>query len=137
MKYLPSVEQSLRIITWTFVLTIIYHLAIIFQFIPFEFVWGGRLTSEKEMYQFESVSLLLNIVFLVLSMTLLRKKEMRKKTVVKVIFYLFAVLFLMNTAGNMVAISDFEKYIFTPVTLIVALLCLRIAVGDKGQSTSS
>lgn len=137
MNYLPSVETSLLIITWSFTLTILYHLAIIFQIVPFEFVWGGRLTTEKEMYQFESVSLLLNILFLTISIILLRDSSKRKKTIVKVIFYLFTVLFLMNTIGNMVAISAFEKYLFTPVTFIMALLCLRIAIGDKSQSTSS
>jgi hypothetical protein len=49
------------------------------------------------------------------------------------IILLFAVLFSLNTIGNLFAKSKFELYFFTPLTFILAVLCLRIVM-NKSQN---
>ena len=44
----------------------VFHTLVLFKIIPYSIVWGGRLKTDIEMYKFESVSLMLNSVFLVL-----------------------------------------------------------------------
>jgi hypothetical protein len=39
-------------------------------------------------------------------------------------------LFLANTAGNLASKNELEKRIFTPLTLVLALFSLRVAVGS-------
>ena len=95
MKWIPNVDKSLRILTWTFIATIGYHISILLQIIPYEYAWGGRLKSEQEMFQFETFSLLLNVLFLVFSIVLLKKKALQKTKLIKAVFYVFAALFFL------------------------------------------
>ena len=43
--------------------------------------------------------------------------------------WLIALLFLLNTVGNLFALDVREAVIFTPVTLLAALLAMRVALG--------
>lgn len=40
----------------------------------------------------------------------------------------FVLLFVLNTFGNLLAESMFEKLVFTPLTLISSILLLRIVL---------
>ncbi len=56
--------------------------------------------------------------------------DKRPPLLLRIIFWLMFFLFSLNTLGNLMAESMFEKALFTPVTLILAVLCLRIVL-DK------
>ncbi len=49
-------------------------------------------------------------------------------------FWLMAGLFALNTVGNLLSTNPFEKYTFTPITLLLPLLCLRLALGRSSVS---
>ena len=38
-----------------------------------------------------------------------------------------ALLFSMNTIGNLLADTNFEKFVFTPITVLLALLSWQLA----------
>lgn len=101
----------------------LFHLLIIFGAIPYEITWGGRLKSINEMYAFESLSILINLFFALL---LLRKGSYLQKpfssSTVNIGLWVFAVLFGLNTLGNLVAQTNFEKA-FALVTLTYCI-CL-------------
>jgi hypothetical protein len=68
---------------------------------------------------------------------LLRGNYIKNKIPEKILNWLigfYAVLFAFNTIGNLFAKTDFELYVFTPLTFISALLCLRILIKDKQHS---
>ena len=94
--------------------------------------WGGRLTNDTEMYVFEGVSIILNLV---LGITLLIKanylKQMIPLKMVHVILWVFLILFALNTVGNLFAKTKFEK-ILSIVTLASALLLWVILKAKKG-----
>ena len=103
-------------------LATIFHLLILFRFIPFEITWGGRLKTVEEMYVFETISILINSFFIFI---LLQKGEyiryfLGKKTVT-LILWVFFTIFVLNTIGNVFAETYFEK-IFTILTLLNAIL---------------
>ncbi|MBE0639732.1 MAG: hypothetical protein IH598_14535, partial [Bacteroidales bacterium] len=50
--------------------TIVFHVLIVLRLIPYSFIWGGRLKSDRQMYVFEAFSISLNAAFLILMMTL-------------------------------------------------------------------
>jgi hypothetical protein len=111
----------------------LFHLAIIagilfFDFAPVEFLWGGRLETAEELLNFEIGSLLINLV--ALFFTAIRagylKIPVLQKAAVVVMWFLF-VLFFLNTIGNILAESGFEKF-FTIITVILALFTLRLAL---------
>lgn len=113
----------------------IFHMAILFKVIPYEITWGGRLRSDSEMYVFESISLAINLF---LGLVLLIKGEYVKQIlplkIVNLILWAFLVLFILNTIGNLVAKTNFEKY-FAILTLSFSILIWIILNKSKKLRT--
>ena len=101
-----------------------YHLLILFKLIDYRMVWGGRLHTTSEMYQFESFSLFINL--LILSILLLDFKTNITKTYIQFVYWILAVMFVLNTLGNVISINFYEKIIFTPITLISSISCFML-----------
>lgn len=119
-----------------FSLTIIFHLLVIIQIIPFEIVWGGRLTSVQQMYVSESISVALNLLFLVI--VLVKTKFLNwpiPPKVITVFLWLMFALFLLNTLGNLLSVSSLEKKIFTPITILLSIFCFILALPIKKESS--
>lgn len=118
-------------------LVTVFHVLILIRLIPFEITWGGNLKTVEEMYVFETLSILINLFFVFI---LLQKGEymryvMGRKTV-NVILWIFFVLFVLNTIGNLFAETNFEKF-FTLLTLTSAILIWliqRTAATPKNSS---
>lgn len=104
------------------IFSLIFHLCIISQLIPYSIVWAGKLTSEKEMYQFESISILINFIYALLIFVELKKS----RPITKILLWIFVLLFSLNTIVNLFAESKLEMLIFTPYTFILALFTARI-----------
>jgi hypothetical protein len=94
-----------------FVLALVYHGLVLMQVVPMDMAWGGRLKTLEELYVFESISITINVLFLYGVWT---KKRL---------FYaLIAIIFALNTIGNLVAVNFWEMVIFTPITAISAFI---------------
>lgn len=108
----------------------VFHTLILLQLIPYPYVWGGRLTSEQEMYLCELVSV---IALSLLSLLLLARMKQRQKptatqSVKKAInagLWCFVALFALNTLGNVLAETYFEKA-FSVVTLAMCWLIYKV-----------
>lgn len=101
---------------------LIFHLLIITGIIPYDIVWGGRLHSREEMIRFEVVSIALNIVCL--SAVLLKLNDRKKIIPIKWIngiLWGMALLFTVNTVGNLYSDNHWERIIFTPVTILLTI----------------
>lgn len=107
-------------------LVIVFHICIIIKLIPYNIAWGGRLTNDSEMYVFEAISILINVF---LSWILLMKGNFMKfKLSIKIlnfILWIFFVLFVLNTIGNILAKTNFEKC-FAVLTALSAILIWKI-----------
>ena len=100
----------------------LFHILILVRVIPFEITWGGRLKSVEEMYVFETLSILILSFFI---FVLLQKggyigSFWGKKTINRVL-WIFFVLFVLNTVGNVFAKTEIEK-LFTLITLANSVL---------------
>lgn len=130
---LISQRLALNIMLALLSIVMIFHLSVLTQLIPYTIVWAGKLNNLQEMRVFESVSLLLgtfNIAVFLMKGNYIRHKISMK--FINGIIWFFVLLFSFNTVGNLFAKSDFELYVFTPLTFISALLCLRIVWIKKG-----
>ena len=106
-----------------------YHLIILAELIPYEAVWGGRLKSIEQMRQFEVFSIAINLFMLVVILIKgVYIKIKIPKLIINTLLWIFAILFAFNTVGNLFSVSIWETIIFTPITLISAVLCLRLAL---------
>lgn len=112
-------------------LVIVFHICIIIKLIPYNIAWGGRLTNDSEMYVFEAISILINVF---LSWILLMKGNFMKfKLSIKIlnfILWIFFGLFVLNTIGNILAKTNFEKC-FAVLTALSAILIWKIIKQKK------
>jgi hypothetical protein len=110
---------------------ITFHILIIIKVIPYEITWGGRLKNDQEMYVFESVSILINLL---LGFVLLIKGNYISVRISNAflsgILWFFLIVFVLNTVGNLFAKTNFEKS-FSVLTLLFAIL---IAIVIRGKS---
>lgn len=54
-----------------------------------------------------------------------------KPMLIRVSLWLMAGLFALNTVGNLFSNNDFERIIFTPVTLLLSIACVYLALQYK------
>ena len=105
---------------------ILFHIAIIAKVIPYNIAWGGRLQNDQEMYVFEAVSILINAFLgLVLLMKANYIKFRFREKAINIILWIFLVLFVLNTIGNLFAKTNFEKS-FAVLTFVFAILIWMI-----------
>lgn len=120
MKLAPS--TAIKILVGITAAAIFFHLLILVKVIPYEITWGGRLQSDAEMYVFEAISILVNGFYI---FVLLQKgdfiREIFSQKAVGIILWVFFGLFVLNTLGNLVAETNFEKG-FAVLTLVNAVL---------------
>lgn len=104
----------------------VFHMCIIVKVIPYNIAWGGRLKTDIEMYRFEIISVFVNIfLILVLLMKGNYLKFQFSKKVINIILWLFFFIFILNTIGNILAKTTFEK-LFSVLTLVLAILIWNI-----------
>ncbi|TGL35276.1 hypothetical protein EHQ52_12470 [Leptospira koniambonensis] len=109
--------------------SLIFHTIIISGAVPFSIVWGGRLETWEQMIVFESISILLNSLFLIVIALDSRYIKFRiPRRVVRIAIWIMAAVFSLNTIGNIFSLNSTETVIFTPVTLVIALCCLVLVL---------
>ena len=105
---------------------ILFHALILVKVVPYKIAWGGRLKTDSQMYVFEIVSIGINLF---LSWVLLLKANILTNGLslkaVDWTLWVFLVLFIANTVGNLFAKTLLEKY-FSVLTLILAALIFLI-----------
>lgn len=127
MKF-PSARQSLFIMIALLSVVMLFHILVLFGVIPFGVTWGGQLNSVEEMYVFETISLAVNLFLIVV--LLLKGQYIKNQISVKWlngIILLFAILFALNTVGNLFAKASVEMIVGGLLTFVSAILCYRIA----------
>ena len=111
------------------ILMVAFHALVLAGVVPHDYVWGGNIQSESQMWVMESTSLLLNLIMAFVMIVRYRQiTRNRKNAFVAVLIWLMVVLFGLNTVGNILAEEWLEKLIFTPITLVLVILCLRAAL---------
>lgn len=117
---------------WLVIISLIglfYHFLVITQIVDYKYAWGGRLQNINQMYQFEAGSVVVQLfLFTLIIISAKFKPNDKVSRLFKILFYLLAIIFLLNTFGNLVAFSLFEKILFTPLTLLSSIFAWRLAV---------
>jgi len=110
-------------------LLIIFHVLVLSSIIPYEYVWGGGLDSQIEMYIKVSTALIVSLLFLVIVVARIRQiQQNRSHKLLTIAMWIMFALFALNTVSNLYAEELMETLIFTPSALVLALLSLRMAL---------
>ena len=108
---------------------LVFHFLVLLKVIPYKIVWGGRLKSDTQMYRFEVVSIFTNLIFLAIvfaySGILLSDIS---PNIISILLWIMAALFALNTLGNLMSKNKLEKIIFTPLTLLLFVFCVILAL---------
>jgi hypothetical protein len=118
-----SPEKALKMMIGLLIVVVLFHFSVLFQIVPYTIVWAGKLNTLDEMYVFEAVSIAINL-FLLLILALKGNyiKYAFSEKWLNGILWFFVVVFALNTIGNLMAETVVEKVVFTPLTLISAIL---------------
>jgi len=129
MKKLISFRLASNLIITINTAALLMHVLILLKILPHDFVWGGGLKTEAEVIIFESISIIVQTLFI--SIIAVKAgyvfKGKFKRTVNVGIWVLFA-LMVLNTLGNIVSSSSLETMVMTPITFVLALLVFRLAI---------
>jgi hypothetical protein len=130
MKKLISVKLAGNILLILFCALIVFHILIIFNLLPSGMVWGGQAgNSSASLRTLEVISLVITILFtVVIAAKVGYVKADGFAGAINVFVWIIFAYLLLNTAGNLASSSSTEKLIFTPITVIAALLTLRLAI---------
>lgn len=116
----------INILLGLLVAVILFHLLVIAKIISYKIAWGGRLQNDSEMYILEIISVIINLF---LALVLLMKggyiELWFRQKVVNIILWIYSVLFILNTIGNLFSKTTFEKF-FAVLTFILAVCILLI-----------
>ena len=112
-------------------LFLLLHVIILLKIIPYNLIWGGRLKSDTEMYRFEIFSVLITALFIVVILAQANFWIINiPDKIITVALWIMTGLFLMNTWGNAVSNNKIERLAFTPVTVVMAIFSLVLALSN-------
>ena len=92
-------------------------------------MWGGRLNSVEDMQVFELISIGVNLLLIALVLTKAKFIFQSAPTrLITVMLSLYVGIFVLNSIGNLNAVTNLEVLIATPITVLLAVLCIRIVI---------
>lgn len=128
MKQLVSARRAAQILLGILGVVVVVHILVLMGVIPSDVVWGGN-AEEGSVVVLESIALATTLLFMVVvaakggMMTL----PIPAKTL-DIGMWLMVVYFILNTLGNLLAQSNTETLFFAPLTLVMVVLALRLAL---------
>lgn len=135
------IDFNTAILASLFILGILalIHIAILtgilfFDYVPIDSLWGGKMKTVAQLLNFEIVSLLTSIIFFFLLLIRSKLLNIPKLTgIARIAMWVLFVFFLVNTIGNVLATTTFER-LFAIASGVLALLFLRIAIEKNGDN---
>jgi hypothetical protein len=117
---------------------ILFHVLVLTRVIPYNIVWGGRLTDLSQMYIFEIISVIINTIFLFIVLIKSKLLEINlSDKLLNSVLWIMAGLFLLNTLGNLLSNNNFEKLVFTPITLLLSIFSITLIVKKNDENRTS
>ena len=115
-------QVAVKVMLGLLSMVILFHLLIIIEMVPYKIAWGGKLQTDGQMYVFEGFSILINLflLFILLIKGRYIKPQFSERTI-KIVLWIFLILFILNTIGNLFANTHLER-IFALLTLIFSFL---------------
>lgn len=111
-----------------------YHFSVIFGFIPMSLIYGGRIKNVEEMYLYESISIIGNLI--ILGIIYLKKRMFlnnKDNKIVNFLIFTLCFVFMLISIVNLISFNIVEVLIAVPYTFISVVLCWRLNLPDDGS----
>ena len=130
MKKIISAKLAGNILLFSLGLLFIFHVLVLLKVIPADIVWGGQIQGvPANLVTLEIVALLVTAFFILIVAAKLGYLQASKLSgAINVGLWLIFAYVLLNTLGNLASGISFEKLVFAPITILLALCALRLAI---------
>ena len=113
-------------------LLILFHILILANIIPYDIVWAGQINDSSSLWLLEGIAIIMTSVFaLIIAIKIKWIKLNKFAGLINICMWLIFIFFLLNVLGNLTSPVSAEKWIFTPLTIVMALLSLRLALAKE------
>ena len=132
MKALISARMAGNILLISLGLLTIFHILVMLTVVSPEIVWGGQAgNTEVSLLTLEIVALLVTALMAVIIAAKIGYIQAgRFKAAVNIGIWIVFAYLLLNMLGNLASGVSAENFIFAPITLILALFALRLAIKE-------
>jgi len=128
MKKLISAKLAGNILLASLGLLLIFHILVLLKIVPADMMWGGQ-ANAGNIVMLEIVALAVTLFFgYVIAAKTGYVKAGKLAGVVNILVWIIFAFLLLNTLGNLASGVSAENFIFAPITLILALCALRLAI---------
>ncbi len=130
MKKIINVRTAGNILLVAFGLLAVFHLLVIFEVVSSGMVWGGQAAGSASTGRtLEIISLVATVLFgLVVTAKLDYIVEGRFRQAIRILLWIIFAYLLLNALGNLASGVSVENLIFAPISVLMALLVLRLAI---------
>jgi hypothetical protein len=130
MKKLISAKLAGNLLLFSLGLLFLFHILVLLKVIPANIVWGGQIRGvPANLVTLETVALLVTALFILIVASKTGYAQPGKLSgAVNIGVWLIFAYLVLNTLGNLASGISFEKLVFAPVTIILALCALRLAM---------
>lgn len=133
MKRIISFNNAVNATVIILLLVTLFNLSVLLGLVPYTIVWGGRIENQEQMMVFELISILINLFCLVVVLIKARRFLPHLGKTADIIAWLLPVMYFFGILGNAAAKSATEKALFVPLTVVLFILTLRIALEKNNQ----
>lgn len=115
---------------------LVFHFLVLIQALPYDIVWGGKLENLQQMQRFETEAIIINLIIIGIILTKAGYvfQSLQNSRGIQFVLWVLVIAFSINTLGNLVADTTLETLVFTPLTLLSAVLMYRLAIERPSTS---
>jgi hypothetical protein len=130
MTRLVSANTAGRLLFVLLAFLAVFHVLILLKIVPLGSAWGGQAAdSSANLIVLELLALVVILLFaLVVRAKLKLIRIARSGKAIDFGLWLTAFYFLLNTVGNVLSKVPLENFLFAPLSLIMTLLAIRLAL---------
>ena len=132
MKALISARMAGNILLISLGILTIFHILVLLNVVSPDIVWGGQAgNTEVSLLTLGIVALLVTALMAVIIAAKIGYIQAgRFKVAVNIGIWIVVAYLLLNMLGNLASGVSAESFIFAPITLILALFALRLAIKE-------
>ena len=116
-------------------LLFVFHVFVVLGVVPADIVWGGQFgDSPTDAITFELVAILVTLLFgvvILMKLNLIFRGKAGRMT--NIACWVMFVYFVLNAIGNLSTGISVESLAFAPVSIVLALLLLRLAIDRESD----
>ena len=132
IKSLLSIQTAANSMFILIGLLIGFHVLIVFGFISPESVWGNKLDTSEDLIHIELASISLLVLFAMVVMIKMNYIDMDWiKPLAQLSLWMMAVFFVLTGFNHLLSDSVVERLLFFPISLIMALLSIRLGLANS------